>query len=255
LREFSSQIVYDHVSFRYNDDQPDVLHHISLDIKKGETVALVGPSGSGKTTLVNLLPRFYDTLEGRIQIDGKDIRDFHLTSLREKIGIVTQDSILFNDTIRANIAYGDRDAGESAIIEAARVANALEFIDRMEQGLDSVIGERGVKLSGGQKQRLSIARAVLKNPPILILDEATSALDTESERLVQEAIDTLMKNRTVLVIAHRLSTVISADKIVVMQQGHIINKGRHAELIETCPLYRMLYEMQFQEGTENSKNS
>ena len=250
LETIQKAISYDHVSFAYSEEHPEVLKDVSIHIEKGQTVALVGPSGSGKTTLVNLLLRFYDIRDGIIRIDDTDIRDFTLSSLREKIGLVTQDSILFNDSIRANIAYGDVQAGETDIIEAARVANALEFIDRMEDGLDSMVGERGAKLSGGQKQRLSIARAILKNPPILILDEATSSLDTESERLVQDAINHLMQNRTVLVIAHRLSTVINADKIVVMQHGKIIGQGKHRELLKKCRLYKMLYEMQFQDSAE-----
>ncbi|MBN1779943.1 ABC transporter ATP-binding protein [bacterium] len=246
---FRDRIEYNHITFQYTQENPDILKDVSLEIKKGETVALVGPSGSGKTTLVNLLPRFYEIQDGCIRIDGTDTKKYSLISLRRQIGIVTQDPILFNDTIRANIAYGNRQATEHEIIEAARVANAMEFISRMDQGLDSVIGERGVTLSGGQKQRLSIARAILKNPPILILDEATSALDTESERLVQDAIDKLMKNRTVLAIAHRLSTVINSDKIVVMQNGRIVGLGPHTTLIKTCPLYKMLYEMQFMDGS------
>jgi subfamily B ATP-binding cassette protein MsbA len=248
LENFQTAIKYDRVSFQYTGENPDVLTSVSLEIKKGETVALVGPSGSGKTTLVNLLPRFYEIKSGSITIDQTDIRDFSLPSLRGQIGLVTQESILFNDTVRANIAYGNISASEEEINHAARIANAMEFIEQMDKGFDSIIGEKGGKLSGGQKQRLSIARAILKNPPILILDEATSALDTESERLVQDAIDHVMKNRTVLVIAHRLSTVIHADKIVVMQQGEIIGTGKHTRLLESCPLYRMLYEMQFQNG-------
>lgn len=249
---FTKEIAYQNINFKYGEEYADVLKNVSLKIKKGETVALVGPSGSGKTTLVNLLPRFYPVISGSILIDGVDIQNFTLTSLREKIGVVTQDAILFNDTVRANIAYGNIHATEQEILEAAKVANALEFINEMDQGFESIIGERGVKLSGGQKQRLSIARAILKNPPILILDEATSALDTESERLVQEAIDKLMKNRTVMVIAHRLSTVINADKIVVMQHGEIIGQGKHADLLKQCALYKMLYKLQFKdEAGEN----
>ncbi|MBN2102763.1 ABC transporter ATP-binding protein [bacterium] len=247
-----NEICYHNLFFRYSSENPDVLRNVDFCVPKGQMVALVGPSGSGKTTLVNLLLRFHDVDRGEIRIDGTDIRKFTLTSLREKMGLVTQDSILFNDTIRANIAYGDIRASENEIIEAARVANALEFIERMENGLDSLVGEKGVKLSGGQKQRISIARAILKNPPILILDEATSALDTESERLVQDAIDNLMKNRTVVVIAHRLSTVINADKIIVMQQGRLVGQGKHRELLKTCPLYKMLYEMQFMDNVEVS---
>ncbi len=246
LKEFRDAIRYEHVSFRYNPEDPFVLRDINVTIRRGETVAFVGHSGAGKTTLVDLLPRFYDVTEGRITIDGTDIRDFTLHSLRRNIGVVTQEQILFNDTVRMNIGYGQENVTDEKIIEAAKAANAWEFIRKMENGLDTIIGERGVKISGGEKQRLSIARALLKNPPILILDEATSSLDTESERLVQEAIDRLMKNRTVLVIAHRLSTIIHSDKIVVLRDGRVEDIGTHAQLLESCPYYRKLYEIQFQ---------
>lgn len=256
LDTIHNSIEYDHVFFRYNHNEPVVLKDINLCVKKGETVAFVGHSGSGKTTLVNLLPRFYDVEHGSIKIDDIDIRDFSLRSLRKQMGIVTQDTILFNDTVRANIAYGmENGVTDEQIIEAAKAANAWEFIEKLENRLDTMIGEKGLKLSGGQKQRLSIARAILKNPPILILDEATSALDTESEKLVQEAIDKLMKNRTVLVIAHRLSTVIHADKIVVINGGKIVDVGPHRRLLKTCPIYRHLYEVQFRdEINENIKS-
>ena len=207
-------------------------------------VAFVGHSGSGKTTLVNLVPRFYEINKGTIKIDGIDIRSLKLKSLRRLMGIVTQESVLFNDTIRMNIAYGLDNVTDDAIIEASRSANAWEFIEKMENGLDTHIGERGVRLSGGQKQRLSIARAILKNPPILILDEATSSLDTESERLVQEAIDKLLQSRTVLVIAHRLSTIRNATKIVVLNDRQIEAMGTHEELYKKSRVYKNLYDNQ-----------
>jgi subfamily B ATP-binding cassette protein MsbA len=248
---FQDSILFENVSFRYDDNGPLVLRDIDLEIKKGQMVALVGPSGAGKSTLSDLIPRFYDATSGKILIDGIDIRDFTIKSLRSQIGMVTQDSILFNDTIRANIGYGVENASEDDIIEAAKAANAWEFISEMDKGLDTIIGERGIKLSGGQKQRLSIARAILKNPPILILDEATSSLDTESEKLVQDAIDNLMENRTVLVVAHRLSTITHADKIVVLERAKIICQGNHGELLRTCPKYKTLYEIQFETNAIN----
>lgn len=248
ISSFKESIVFDGVCFRYGEDGEDyVLNDIDFCINKGEMVAFVGHSGVGKSTLVDLIPRFYEVTEGRILIDGTDIRDLKLTSLRNQIGIVTQEPILFDDSVRMNIGYSRELTSDEDIIEAAKVANAWEFIQQMEDRLDTQIGEKGLKLSGGQKQRLTIARAVLKNTPILILDEATSSLDSESEKLVQEAIDNLMKNRTVLVIAHRLSTVIHADKIVVMDQGRIVKIGSHQELLKTCSVYRNLYEMQFRD--------
>jgi len=247
IHSFKKGIRYEHVHFRYKPEGPEVLVDIDFEIQKGETVAFVGSSGSGKTTLVSLLPRFYDVSKGRILFDEKDIRDLDLSSLRRQIGIVTQECILFHDTVRANIAYGVEKASDEDIRAAAEAANAWEFIQEMENGLDTRIGEKGVNLSGGQRQRISIARAILKNPPILILDEATSELDTESERLVQEAIEKLMVNRTVLVIAHRLSTVIHADKIVLLDRGRIVGMGTHRKLLASNPLYRRLYELQFQD--------
>lgn len=238
-------ITFKDISFYYDADTPPVLDHINLTIKKGKTVAFVGHSGAGKTTLVNLVPRFYDVTQGALTFDGKNVRDLDLRSLRSHISIVTQDTILFNDSIRNNIAYARPDASEQDITDAAKAANAWEFIDKLELGLNAPVGEKGTRLSGGQKQRLSIARAILKNPPILILDEATSALDSESERLVQEAITKLMTNRTVLVIAHRLSTITSADNIVVMQDGRIEAMGRHTELLAKSELYRTLSKNQF----------
>ena len=241
---FKDKIQINDVSFKYESDDT-VLKNISFEIKKGSTVALVGSSGAGKSTLADLIPRFYDVIQGAIEIDGQDIRHVTLNSLRRLMGIVTQETILFNDTVKANIAYGQKDVEDEKVIAAAKAANALEFIEELPKGLDTVIGEKGVKLSGGQRQRLAIARAIMKNPPILILDEATSALDTESERLVQEALETLMTDRTVLVIAHRLSTVTNADKIIVMEKGLIKEMGTHDELIQKNGLYSNLYNIQF----------
>jgi len=238
-------IEYRDVRFRYAGVEEDILKGINLTVKKGEVVALVGSSGSGKTTIVNLLPRFYEIDGGSITIDGTDVREFSLKSLRSKVAVVTQDTILFNDTIRSNIAYGSPDSSEEKIRAAAKAAHADAFIEKQPQGYDSIVGEKGVRLSGGEKQRLSIARAILKDSPILILDEATSSLDTESERIVQDALENLMKNRTTLVIAHRLSTIISADRIVVVHQGRVADVGRHSELLEKSLIYRKLYEMQF----------
>ncbi len=241
---FEDKIQINDVSFKYESDDT-VLKNISFEIEKGSAVALVGSSGAGKSTLADLIPRFYDVNQGAIEIDGQDIRHVTLNSLRRLMGIVTQETILFNDTIKANIAYGQKDVHDKQVIAAATAANALEFIEELPEGLDTVIGEKGVKLSGGQRQRLAIARAIMKNPPILILDEATSALDTESERLVQEALGTLMTDRTVLVIAHRLSTVTNADKIIVLEKGQIKEMGTHDELIQKNGLYSNLYKVQF----------
>ena len=241
---FKDKIQINDVSFKYESDDT-ILKNISFEIKKGSAVALVGSSGAGKSTLADLIPRFYDVNQGAIEIDGQDIRHVTLNSLRRLMGIVTQETILFNDTVKANIAYGQKDVDDEQVIAAAKAANALEFIEELPKGLDTVIGEKGVKLSGGQRQRLAIARAIMKNPPILILDEATSALDTESERLVQEALETLMTDRTVLVIAHRLSTVTNADKIIVMEKGLIKEMGTHDELIQKNGLYSNLYNIQF----------
>lgn len=242
IKEFTQSIEYKNVSFKYAEQ--DVLKNINLTVPKGQMIALVGQSGAGKSTMADLLPRFYDVTQGSILVDGVDIRDMKLSELNHLMGIVTQESILFNDSIFNNIAFGMKNVTEDAVIEAAKIANAHEFIVKMEQGYQSNIGDRGGKLSGGQRQRLSIARAVLKNPLILILDEATSALDTESERLVQDAIQNLMKNRTSIVIAHRLSTIQHADKIVVMQQGEIIETGTHSELIDRNGVYKKLSDMQ-----------
>jgi subfamily B ATP-binding cassette protein MsbA len=246
LARFEKAIAFDHVNFRYPTSPAGlVLDGIDLEVKAGEVVALVGPSGAGKTTMANLVPRFYDVTGGAIRIDGKDLRELKLASLRDKISIVAQDTFLFNDTVGANIGYGLRHATPEQVHQAARDALAEEFIQRMPQGYETIIGERGLKLSGGQRQRLAIARALLKNAPILILDEATSHLDTESEVLVQRALQTLMTNRTVIVIAHRLSTVRRADKIVVLDRGRIAETGRHDELVSQGGLYQRLYELQF----------
>ena len=246
LGTFNSSIEFDKVHFEYNDVDDRVLRELSFTINKGEVVALVGPSGSGKSTIADLIPRFYDVLSGSILIDGHDIRKISLSSLRGNMGIVTQEVILFNDTIRNNIAYGQPNVSEEAIRQAADAANATTFIEETTHGFDTLIGERGVNLSGGQKQRLAIARALLKNPSILILDEATSALDTESEKMVQRAIEVLMKDRTALVIAHRLSTVQNADKIIVLEKGEIIEVGSHTDLYNKGGLYRRLYDIQFE---------
>ena len=246
LNEFSSDIRFEHVSFRYAEGEA-VLTNINLKIKKGDVVAIVGPSGAGKSTLIDLVSRFYDPTGGKVTIDGHDLRSVELKSLRNMIGIVTQETILFNDSVRNNIAYGMEDCPLELIVDAARAANAHVFISEMPKGYDSIIGERGVKISGGERQRLALARAILKNPPILILDEATSALDTESELLVQEAIEHLMAGRTSIVIAHRLSTIKHADRIIVVDHGTIVESGKHSELLKISKgLYKRLYQLQFQ---------
>ncbi|MGM0634890.1 MAG: ABC transporter ATP-binding protein [Bacteroidota bacterium] len=240
--EFDNSIAIENIRFKY--DTEEVLKNFSVEVKKGQTVALVGQSGSGKSTIANLITRFYDINEGSIKIDGVDIRDIQQKSLRNLMGLVTQDSILFNDTIRENLKIGKENASEEELIEALKIANAYEFVEKLPKGLDTNVGDSGGKLSGGQKQRISIARAVLKNPPIMILDEATSALDTESEQLVQKALENMMKNRTSLVIAHRLSTIQNADLIVVMHHGEIVEQGQHNELMLKNGTYRKLVEMQ-----------
>ena len=245
LKVFKNSIEFDKVHFEYNDGDSLVLDQVTFSIKKGEVVAMVGPSGSGKSTIADLIPRFYDVTTGSIRIDGHDLRKATLASIRGNMGIVTQEVILFNDTIKNNIAYAQPNVSDDAIKQAAEAANALDFIEKSPKGFNTLIGERGVNLSGGQKQRLAIARALLKNPPILILDEATSALDTESEKKVQNAIENLMKDRTALVIAHRLSTVQNADKIIVINEGHVVEIGTHNQLYENDGLYRRLYEIQF----------
>ncbi len=240
--DFNSEISIENIDFSYEDEK--VLKNFSVTVPKGQTVALVGQSGSGKSTIANLITRFYDVDKGVIKIDGHDIRQITKRSLRDLLGLVTQDSILFNDTIRNNITLGKENASDEEIIEALKIANAWEFVKELPGVLDTNIGDSGNKLSGGQKQRLSIARAVLKNPPVMILDEATSALDTESEKLVQKALENMMKNRTSVVIAHRLSTIQNADKIVVMQRGEIVEQGKHQELIAANGTYKKLVEMQ-----------
>jgi subfamily B ATP-binding cassette protein MsbA len=244
IKSFTNEIAFENVSFSYkNYDNENVIDDFSLKVKKGDMIALVGPSGAGKSTLADLLPRFYDVLEGQITVDGQDIRKYKKNDLRALMGVVTQEALLFNDTIRQNIAFGV-DAKQADIIEAAKIANAHDFIMQMPKGYDTIIGDRGMNLSGGQRQRLTIARAILKNPPILILDEATSALDSESEKLVQEALNKLMRNRTSIVIAHRLSTIQYADEIVVMDKGKVVEKGNHISLLAKNGLYKKLVELQ-----------
>ena len=246
LPPISKNLEFSGVKFLYEGSDEPALHNINLMVNVGEVVAFVGASGSGKTTLVSLVPRFYRPTEGAVKIDGEDIRLIDRSSLRRQIGIVSQETVLFDDTIRNNIAYGRPDATEDAIIEAARAAFAWEFIERLPQGLNTLVGENGLRLSGGQRQRLAIARAILRDPPILILDEATSSLDSESEKLVQKALANLVKERTTLIIAHRLSTVQHADRIVVMNRGRIEEMGTHAELLRQGGLYTRLYQTQFQ---------
>lgn len=245
FEEFRSDITFENVDFRYKDNDEKILKNINLVAKKGETVALVGNSGGGKSTLVNLIPRFFDVDAGEISIDGINVKDYKIKSLRKKIGIVPQETFLFGGTVLENIRYGNQQASVEEVIEAAKKANAHEFIEKLEQGYETEIGERGVKLSGGQKQRISIARAILENPQILILDEATSALDNESEQLVQDALEKLMKGKTTFVIAHRLSTIINSDKIVVIQQGEIKEVGSHEELLDKDGIYKSLYNKSF----------
>jgi subfamily B ATP-binding cassette protein MsbA len=254
LNPLSRDITYREVSFSYGDDT--VLRDIDFTVKKGSMVALVGPSGAGKTTLLNLLPRFYEVTSGAILIDGVDIREVSLASLRAQIGVVTQQTILFNETVRYNVAYGRLEAAEAEIVQALRAAHAYDFVMALPQGLDTVIGEQGVRLSGGERQRLAIARALLKDPPILILDEATSSLDSESEREVQQALDRLIEGRTTLVIAHRLSTVRHANRLVVMDGGHIVETGTHEELLRVDGLYKRLYDLQFawEEGKQEVRD-
>ncbi|HYL29056.1 MAG TPA: ABC transporter transmembrane domain-containing protein [Gemmatimonadales bacterium] len=249
-RPVRGEVTFDRVSFRYLPDPaaPWTLRDIALTVAPGEVVALVGPSGAGKTTLVSLLPRFWDVAEGRILLDGIDVRDLRLADLRAAIGLVPQEPALFSGTVRENIAYARPGASRQDVEAAARAAHAHEFVERLPQGYDTVVGERGVKLSGGQRQRVAIARAILKNPAVLVLDEATSSLDTESERLIEDAMERLLVGRTTLIIAHRLSTVRRADRLVVMDRGRIVEEGTHAELIARGGLYARLYQHQFREG-------
>jgi subfamily B ATP-binding cassette protein MsbA len=249
IERFEHCVRFEHISFAYENEETvsstEVLHEVSFEVKKGEILAIVGPSGAGKSTLVDLLPRFYDPQQGCIRLDDLDLREIEVKSLRRLMGIVTQETILFHDSVRNNIAYGLQEISQEKLIQAAEAANAHRFIIELPQGYDTVIGERGVKLSGGQRQRLAIARALLKNPPILILDEATSALDSESEMLVQQAIERLMANRTSFVIAHRLSTILHAHQIIVLDKGRIVQRGTHDELLVQRGIYQKLYKMQF----------
>jgi subfamily B ATP-binding cassette protein MsbA len=252
LKKFQQTVKFENVGFSYSTEEGEhqILHHVDLEMRAGEVLALVGPSGAGKSTLVNLIPRFFDVTSGRIVIDGHDIRDCSLPSLRRQVAQVTQETILFNDTVRNNIAYGQPDVKLAVVEQAARNALAHDFIGRMPQGYDTVIGEKGFRLSGGERQRLAIARAILKDAPILILDEATSALDAESESLVQAALANLMEGRTVLVIAHRLGTIRRANRIAVLEDGRITAIGSHEELLLSSPTYLRLYQLQFMDMQE-----
>ncbi|MBZ0295915.1 MAG: ATP-binding cassette domain-containing protein [Anaerolineae bacterium] len=246
LKQVEGRITFNDVSFSYEERQ-EVLHHINLDIAPGEIIALIGPSGAGKSTIFNLIPRFYDVTDGALRVDGKDVRDVTQASLRQQIGVVPQETLLFGGTIRENIRYGRLDATEEELIAAAQAANAHDFIMEMPDGYETIVGERGIRLSGGQRQRVAIARAILKNPRILLLDEATSSLDNESEQLVQEALGRLMQNRTTVIIAHRLSTIKVAHRIAVLDKGYMIELGTHEELMARDGLYAKLYSMQFRE--------
>ena len=243
LTKFEKSITFKHVGFSYDGKRP-ILSDVNLEIEKGKTIAIVGASGAGKSTLVDLIPRFWDVTEGAIEIDGTDIREYNTRDLRALMGNVNQEPILFNDTIFNNIAFGVEGATREQVEAAAKIANAHDFIMDKPLGYDENIGDRGAKLSGGQRQRISIARAILKNPPILILDEATASLDTESEKIVQQALDRLMSNRTTIAIAHRLSTVKNADEIIVMDEGRIVERGKHEELIALGGIYSKLHDMQ-----------
>jgi len=247
LEQFEQSICFEDVGLQYANTDKPVMSHINLEVQRGQVVALVGRSGAGKSTLANLVPRFMDVTEGRVLIDGLDVRDVSQQSLRQHMALVTQDVVLFNDTVRSNIAYGYDDMDQERLETIAKAANAHDFIMQLPQGYDTMVGERGVILSGGQRQRLSLARALLKDAPILILDEATSSLDTESEHLVQQAIERLMQGRTVLVIAHRLSTIRHADVIVVLDEGGILQQGNHEALLAEGGLYAELYHMQFED--------
>lgn len=253
LARVEGQLKFEQVRFRYPGASRDAIADLTLTIRAGERVALVGPSGGGKSTIANLIPRFYDLRHGRILIDDIDLQSITLKDLRRNIALVSQEVILFNDSVEANIAYGEmRDTPRSKVVEAARAAHAMEFVDKMPEGLDTLIGEKGVRLSGGQRQRLAIARALLKDAPILIMDEATSALDNESERYIQDALETLTRNRTTLIIAHRLSTIENADRILVVDDGRIVEQGPHEKLMRQDGIYRKLYETQLSNGSSNS---
>tara|TARA_B100001287_G_scaffold276624_1_gene288266 strand:- start:3583 stop:5286 length:1704 start_codon:yes stop_codon:yes gene_type:complete len=245
IGDFNSSIKFKEVDFKYAGNENMILDNINLEIKKGQTIAIVGKSGAGKTTLSDLIPRFYDPYSGNIFIDNYDVKDYSLKSLRSLIGIVTQNIILFNDSIKNNIAYGSKNANDEELENALISANLYDLVSNLESGINTIIGENGIKLSGGEKQRLSIARALVKNPQILILDEATASLDSESEKKVHDAIDNVIKDRTVIVIAHRLSTIINADKIIVMDKGRIVEQGNHLELINIDGIYKKLYELQY----------
>ncbi|MFZ0369493.1 MAG: ABC transporter ATP-binding protein [Halobacillus sp.] len=253
LEKVNGDVSVENVSFRYDEGEPLVLNKVSLDVKQGETVAFVGMSGGGKSTLISLIPRFYDVTEGRIMIDGMDIRDVEARSLRDKVGMVLQDNILFSESISMNIRMGNPDATDEEVIEAAKAANAHEFITNLSNGYDTLVGERGVKLSGGQKQRVAIARIFLKNPPLLVLDEATSALDLESESLIQGALERLASDRTTFIVAHRLSTITHADRIVLIENGEIVEVGSHRELMDKRGNYYNLYQMQELDDKPGSK--
>jgi subfamily B ATP-binding cassette protein MsbA len=250
----TGELAFEHVSFQY-DTGGRVLWDVNFTVAPGEVLAIVGPSGAGKSTLLDLIPRFYDPVEGRVTLAGQDIRTFTLESLRQRMGIVTQEVILFNDTVRNNIAYGTDQVPQEQVERAARTANAHEFIVGLPAGYDTRIGQHGVLLSGGQRQRLAIARALLKDPEMLIFDEATSALDSESENQVQEAIDRLLAHRTVFVVAHRLSTIRHADRIIVLDSGRLVDEGTHAELYRRGGLYRHLYDLQFREENERVRSA
>ena len=245
IYDFNSSIKFKEVDFKYAGNESMILENINLEIKKGQTIAIVGKSGAGKTTLSDLIPRFYDPYNGNIFIDNNDVKDYSLKSLRSLIGIVTQNIILFNDSIKNNIAYGSKNANDKELTNALKSANLYDLVSKLDRGINTIIGENGIKLSGGEKQRLSIARALVKNPQILILDEATASLDSESEKKVHNAIDNVIKDRTVIVIAHRLSTIINADKIIVMDKGRIVEQGNHLELINLDGIYKKLYELQY----------
>jgi subfamily B ATP-binding cassette protein MsbA len=245
LPRIEGRIRFDHVTFAYNDPTRPQIRDVDLEIAPGEVVALVGPSGAGKSTLIQLIPRFYDPQQGCVRVDGWDVREVKLRSLRSQIGMVAQDTLLFSGSVRDNLLYGRPDATPGQMVEAARAAHAHDFLNALPDGYDTLLGERGAKLSGGQKQRLALARAFLCDPRILILDEATSALDSESEMLIQEALGRLMKGRTSLIIAHRLSTILNSDRIVVMDAGQVVEVGTHRQLLENHGLYARLYETQF----------